>query len=383
MIDQSYTISILQKLVQINSVNPALELGGAGEEEIGKFIFDELNQLGIHAVIDELAPGRVNVTGTIHGKGGGKSLVLNAHMDTVGVKGMVDPFSAKIIDGKLYGRGAYDMKGSIAAILGVAKSVIDNEQQFNGDLIFSFVADEEFESIGAKALVKKMKADAAIVTEPSDLNICLAHRGFGVFKITTHGKTAHGGNHHLGVDANMHMAMLLAELNKLVVELPQSKKHLLCGSASMHIPLISGGNSLFIYSNACTAHIERRTLPGESESQVLDELKAAIKKMTDTVPDFKANLEKVIWRSPYEVSADEAIVKSLIASTQSVFDNQPKFIGHNWWEDAAIFGEAGIPTVIIGPRGAGIHEETEWVELDAVIKLAEILNRTSADFCGT
>src|SRR6056297_4097893 len=179
MIDRAYTTQILQKLVQINSVNPGLDPEGPGEKEICDFIEQTLHDLEVQTERDEPAPGRVNVMGRIKGSGGGKSLMLNAHTDTVGVEGMDDPFSGKIEGDKLFGRGSYDMKGSIAAILGAAKALKDNGIKLKGDLILSFVADEEHESIGAQALVKNMTADAAIVTEPTDLHLCLAHRGFG------------------------------------------------------------------------------------------------------------------------------------------------------------------------------------------------------------
>ena len=210
--DTTFTIQTLQKLVQINSVNPGLDPDGPGEEEAGKYIHQTLEDLGIPVETDILAPGRVNVKAQIKGSGGGKSLMLNAHTDTVGVKGMKEPFSGRMDGNRLYGRGSYDMKGSIAAILGAAKALKENDIKLKGNLILSFVADEEHESIGAKALVKNVAADAAIVTEPTDLNLCPAHRGFGIFKITTTGKTAHGGRHKQGIDANMIWVNCFAEL---------------------------------------------------------------------------------------------------------------------------------------------------------------------------
>jgi acetylornithine deacetylase len=372
MIDKDFTIKTLQKLVQINSVNPDLEDGGAGEEEIGRYIFALLEKMGIETEIDEIAPGRFNVTGVIKGEGTGPSLMLNAHMDTVGVKGMADPFSAKISDGKLFGRGAYDMKGSIAAILAAAKSIKEERISLKGDLVLSFVADEEYESIGAQALVKKIKTDTAIVAEPTNLNICTAHRGFGIWKINTKGKTAHGGNHHLGVDANMNMGLLLAELHKRSKVLPEKKKHPLCGEGSMHIPMISGGRSLFIYSDECAIRLERRTLPGEKKELIETDLLKIIKKLRDRHPGFEAEIESLIWRSPYEIDRSASIVKNLEKAIAGITGKHPKIIGHTWWEDSAIFGEAGIETVIFGPIGGGIHEDVEWVETDSVVKLAGI-----------
>lgn len=381
IIDSDFTTKTLQKLVQINSVNPQLDSSGAGELEIGRYIHKLLQEFEADSVMDEIKPGRVNVTGRIKGVGTGKSLMLNAHMDTVGVKGMVDPFSGKIENGKLYGRGAYDMKGSIAAILAVAKAMHDHKIQLNGDLVFSFVADEEHESIGAQELIKTIKADAAIVTEPTNLAICTAHRGFGIFKITTEGKTAHGGNHHLGVDANSLMGYLLAEISEWSKTLSGHKLHPLCGEASIHVPLIKGGRSLFIYSHECEICAERRTIPGETQKEVTQELQKLVESASGKDDRFNAIIEPILWRSPYEISPDSTIVKKLEDAYIKKNQIKPEYIGHTWWEDSAIFGEAGIETVIIGPKGGGIHEDVEWAELDSVSDLGEILLNTALLFC--
>ncbi|REL33298.1 M20/M25/M40 family metallo-hydrolase [Rhodohalobacter sp. SW132] len=382
MVDRKFILKTVQDLVQINSVNPGLEEDGKGEAGVARYISKILDDLKIPYEIDELGPDRVNITGIIEGTGGGKSLVLNAHMDTVGVEGMSDPFSGKIEGDKLYGRGAYDMKGSISAIVGVAKAVKDHRVKLKGDLILSFVADEEFESIGANALIQKISADAAIVTEPTNLELCMAHRGFCVFKITTEGKTAHGGCHNEGVDANLKMGALLVELNKLANHLQKERKHPLCGEASMHVPMISGGRSLFIYSNSCTIHVERRTIPGETPSGVEQELKQIIRKIQDKDPEISASLELMMWRSPYEAEEGIGIVAAADTAAEGVFGKKLKRTGHTWWEDSAIFGEAGIETIIIGPKGGGIHEEVEWVELDSIHQLAELLLSTAKKFCS-
>lgn len=383
IIDTTYVTQTLQKLVQINSVNPGLDPDGPGEAEIATFICDALSDLNITFKKDTFAPGRVNVTARIKGSRDSPTLMLNAHTDTVGVTGMDDPFSGRIDGNKLYGRGSYDMKGSIAAILGTAKALKENDIQLNGDLILSLVADEEHESIGAQALIKHITADAAIVTEPTDLNLCLAHRGFGIFRITTEGKTAHGGRHKQGVDANMNMGLLLAELHSLSKRLPDENSHPLCGEASLHVPLISGGRSLFVYSNQCTIHAERRTIPGETQEQVAKEFQSIIDRLSNKHPNFGATLETEIWRSPYEVDSSSAIVSATKKAATGTLGKAPEIIGHTWWEDSAIFGEAGIESVILGPKGGGIHEDVEWVELDSVRRLAEILYRTAIGYCGS
>lgn len=382
MIDEKYTIEILQKLVRINSVNPSLEADGPGEQEIAEFIHDELSKLGIFSEIDVLAPNRANVTAVFKGSGGGRSLMINAHTDTVGVAGMTDPFSGDVVDGKLYGRGSYDMKGSIAAMMGVAESLIRHPEILKGDLILSFVADEEYESIGAQAFVEKYKPQAAIVTEPTDLGVCIAHRGFAVFKITTKGKTAHGGNHKQGVDANARMGLFLKKIYELSDRLPDEKSHPLCGEASVHVPLMEGGRSLFIYAHESTIHLERRLIPGETLEQIYTELNDLIQEVKNEEPTFKADVELIIWRSPYEVSEEALIVRHLKQAARKTSGYDHKVMGHSWWEDSAIFGDAGIETVIIGPAGAGIHEDVECVDISSIAKLALILRSTVLSYCN-
>lgn len=378
MTNSNFITDTLIDLVAINSVNPHLEEGGKGEAAIGDYIYHKLRSFGFDSSIEPISPGRVNVVGRWKGKGDGKSLIINAHMDTVGVNGMSEPFSPKLVEGKLYGRGAYDMKGSIAAMLGMAKAIAENKEVLAGDLILTFVADEEYESVGTQQLLQKVKADACIVTEPTDLQICLGHRGFGVYEITTEGKIAHGGHHQIGIDANMQMGLVLNELNALSKELAH-KKHPLCGEASLHVPLIKGGQSLFIYSGQCTVQVERRTIPGEEEKEVYGEIDKILNRLSSSDPKFKASMKQLIWRNPYEISNEADIVKSLQQAMKG--SNSTNFIGHTWWEDSALFGKAGIETVIIGPKGGGIHQPIEWVDLESVSKLASILYDTALNFC--
>ena len=379
MIDEAFITKTLADLVKINSVNPALEKGAPGEAEIGTYIFNILSSLNFECTINTISPGRVNLVAKRRGSGNGQSLMLNAHMDTVGVEGMANPFGSVIRDGKLYGRGAYDMKGSIAAILGMAKIVSENNINLSGDLILTFVADEEHESLGAFELIKNIKADACIVTEPTDLKICLGHRGFGVYEITTEGKVAHGGLHREGVDANLKMGLVLNELNQLSKQLSSENTHPLFGERSLHVPLINGGQSLFIYAGACTAHVERRTLPGETQVEVFEELQNMLRQLNKQDKSFKATLKQKIWRDPYEIKRESKIVDVLNKSVLPYC--APEYIGHTWWEDSGIFGAAGIPTVIIGPKGGGIHQHEEWVDLESVFSLTGILLKTVTNFC--
>lgn len=380
-IDEAFIVKTLQDLVRIDSVNPGLVPEGAGEAEIADYIADTLRRCHLEPIVYELKPGRYNVAAVLKGKGSGRSLMLNGHMDTVGVEGMADPFSAEIRSGRLYGRGAQDMKGSLAAMIAVFKTLIDSKIQLGGDLILAAVADEEYNSIGTEALIKHHRPDAAIVAEPTDLNLCLAHRGFAVFEFETKGRAAHGGRYQEGIDANLRMGRILAELERLSLNLLKRKGHPLLGPPSLHVPLIRGGSGLFVYSDNCKISVERRTIPGESREILLREMEEIIARLSQEDKSFQARVRPVFHRNAYEVSPDAEIVKLVTETASRVLGKPPKTIGHHWWEDSALLAESGAETVIIGPRGAGLHTHEEWVDIASVVDLTKILIRTAVLYC--
>lgn len=376
-VDSHFIKNTLIDLVRINSINPSLENNAQGERPIAEYISQQLRTLGWDTKAHTIRDHRLNVVGIRKGKGSGKSLMINAHTDTVGISGMDNPFAAKVEQGRLMGRGAYDMKGSIAAMLGVAKALTDLNETFQGDLILTFVADEEYESIGTEFLLHDYTADACIVTEPTDLRVCLGHRGFAVYEISTFGKTAHGGLHKEGIDANLKMGKVLSQLDHLSNDLSHRSHHLF-GEASLHVPLIKGGQSLFIYSNQCRINVERRTLPGESRETTRNELQKMLDTIREDDTSFRSELKELIWRNPYQIERDATIVGCLSDSL-----NKPaEYIGHTWWEDSGLFGQAGIETVIFGPKGGGIHQVEEWVDLESVYELSGILLATARSYCN-
>lgn len=388
IIDQAYLIRTAADLVSIDSTNPALTAEGAGEAEIGAYTARALETLGMTVTCFEVAPGRVNVVGLLKGSGGGRSLLLNAHMDTVGVEGMrIEPFGSEIRDGKLYGRGAQDMKGSLAAMLAAAKGLIDAGVQLQGDLYLTAVADEEHASIGSDHLVTQVSADAAIVTEPTDLAICRAHRGFIWYDIETFGRAAHGSRFQEGIDANMHMGRFLASLGQLETDLRNRTPHPLVGPPSLHAATLHGGSAISIYAAHCLLQVERRTIPGELESQATAELRAILDTLAAADSTFKGAVKAVFQRPPFEVGPEAAIVKELekAVTKQLGGENQgfaPQHTGQTFWTDAAIFAEASMETVLIGPKGYGLHSAEEWVDLKSVADLAAILAETAAGYCG-
>jgi acetylornithine deacetylase len=373
-IDRHYLFSTLADLIRINSINPTLAVGGGGEGEVGDYVATALGSLGLEVRKLESQSGRVSVVGLLQGtnttrKGGGaKSLMLNAHYDTVGIEGMDEPFSAAIRDGKMFGRGSYDMKGSLAAQMAAVKSIVDSGEPLRGDLVIAAVADEEYGSIGTTDVIRHIKTDAAIVTEPTAARICLAHKGYLWIEIETIGRAAHGSKFESGIDANMLMGRFLSKLDNLEKELRARLPHPLLGPPSLHAAMIKGGEGLSTYAASCKLQIERRTIPGETEAQVIAELKA--------IAD-NASVRSYFVRDPFEIARDAEIVRALHRAIP-----QAEFIGDTPWMDAALLQAAGIETVVFGPAGGGAHAAVEWVELESVVQVAEILARTAMDYCG-
>ena len=247
-IDRDYTLATLARLVQINSINPTLAPGAPGEAGIAGFIVESLRGCGLTAEILEPVPGRTSVLGRLAGTGGGRSLMLNAHCDTVDVQGMAEPFSGAIRDGKLYGRGSYDMKGSLAACMAAAKALKDGEAGLRGDVLVAAVADEEYGSLGTSDMITRVKPDGAIVTEPTALEVCLAHKGYLWIQVEVTGRAAHGSKFQYGIDANMKMGQFLARLSELERDLRARPPHPLVGPPSLHAALLNGGTGLSTYA---------------------------------------------------------------------------------------------------------------------------------------
>ncbi|MBI4641715.1 MAG: ArgE/DapE family deacylase [Candidatus Tectomicrobia bacterium] len=381
-VNEDLTLKLLRDLVAINSINPSLVPGGAGEKAMALYIAAYLSSLGLDVREQEAAPGRPNVIGILKGKGGGKSLALNGHMDTVSVEGMETPFQLRIDGGKAYGRGAFDMKGSLAAMLSATEALVTNDVLLRGDLIVTAVVDEEYASIGTDALVKEYHPDAAIVTEPTGLTIVTAHKGFVWIEVETVGKAAHGSRPMDGIDAIMKMGLFLTELDKLEQALRQGRSHPLVGTASLHASLIDGGRELSSYPDRCRLQIERRTIPGEKVEETVREIEAIIHYLSLHDSTFQASSRAFFLRSPFEVPKDETIVQSLHKQVKAITGSPPIYTGQSFWADSAIFSDAGIPTVMFGPGGAGAHSLTEYIEIDQLMTCTQILIETIKDFCG-
>lgn len=380
-IDREYLAKTLTRLVQINSVNPLLAPGAPGESEIAAFIAESLASIGLETQTYEPEPGRTSVVGMLAGSGGGRSLMLNAHCDTVDIQGMAEPFSGSLRDGKVYGRGSYDMKGSLAACMAAAQALVTLNLPLRGHLLIAAVADEEYGSLGTRDLINHVQVHGAIVTEPTALNTCLAHKGYLWIEVEVEGHAAHGSRFELGIDANLRMGRFLAKLEILEQELRNRRPHPLVGPPSLHAAMLSGGTGLSTYAASSKVQIERRTIPGETEAQAVAEIQAIVAALVAQDPSFSAKVRPFCVREPFEVSAFAHIVEVVDRTAESVLGRPAVHMGDTPWMDAALLQAAGIETVVIGPEGYGAHASEEWVDFESVVKLAKILAKAALEYC--
>jgi acetylornithine deacetylase len=357
---------LLIRLVALDSTNPDLVPGGAGEAAIGRYVAGWLKRAGLEVSVEEVGPGRLNVTALARGDGEGPTLLLLAHTDTVGVGAMEHPHEPRVEDGRLYGRGAYDMKAGLAASMSAAAAVRD----LAGDVVVAAVCDEEAGALGTRALIEQnLRIDAAIVTEPTDLAVAVAHKGFAGFEIETAGRAAHGSQPGLGVDAILAMGPIMVELRALDERLRRGRTHPLLGTESLHASLIEGGQESSTYPERCLLTGEWRTLPGRTDAE--RELREAVGRS-----GADAEVRLLFGGEPFEAPADHEIVQLLRDRSGG------EVIGVPYWADSALLAAAGFPTVLFGPSGAGAHASVEWVDLASVKRTRDVLIAVAEDFCG-
>lgn len=382
MNDQAETAALLAELVRIDSVNPDLIAGARGEGEIAAFIAEWATREGLEAQIQEAAPGRPNAIVMARGSGGGKNLMLNGHIDTVGVAGMGEPFAARVEGNRMYGRGVYDMKAGIAASLMTARRA--RALGLRGDVIVTAVADEEVASIGTQAILAEMRrwpADAVIVTEPTELALAVAHKGFVWFDVETHGVAAHGSRPHLGVDAVVKMGKVLVEVEAYDRMLRATPGHRYLGSGSMHAGVIQGGQEPSSYPACCKLQLERRTVPGESPELVEAQLQAILDRCAGADSTFRATLARGLAREAFDVAEDAPFVRLCRQCLAEVTGQPAQVGGVSFWADSALFAAKGLPAVLLGPKGEGAHAVVEWIDLDSLQQCADVYTAVAREFC--
>ncbi|MCS3656058.1 M20/M25/M40 family metallo-hydrolase [Salinibacter ruber] len=385
-IDPDSVEDTLADLVRIDSTNPALgaDERGAGEAGLAAYIADRMHDIGLDVDHWEPAPGRPNVVGVLSGDGDGRSLMWNAHTDTVGVEGMDAPFTPVRQNGRLYGRGAQDMKGSLAAQLIAARTLRESDTSLSGDVLVAAVADEEHKSIGTEALVDRYDADGAVVTEPTDLELVRAHKGFVWIDIRTQGRAAHGSRPAEGIDANMHMGRVLSKLEALNRSLSSDEAHALVGPPSLHAGQLRGGDAPSVYAAECHLRMERRTVPGESAEDALEEVQTVLHELSEADDAFEAEAEIAFSRGTLKTPADATVASATRAGLSRTLAPNTSLAdtGASFWTDAALLSAAGTETVVLGPKGAGLHTTEEWVDLASVAQLAEVLVHTARRYCA-
>ena len=372
---------LLRDIVRIDSRNPSLVPGAPGEGRVARAIADTLSAWGLDARLVEAAPGRPNVVATLAGSGGGPSLLFNGHMDVVDVEGMTHaPFDAFDRDGRVFGRGASDMKGGVAAMCAAAARL---GGALRGDVIVTAVVDEEWQSLGTSALMASgLRADAAIVTEPTRLGIMPAHKGFVWLEVTVRGRAAHGSRWDIGVDAIRYAGLLLAELDRVDADELSRRTHPLLGRASLHASTIEGGIGLSTYPDRCVVRIERRTIPGEQTADVERETVDACNRIRARRPDFDADVRVMFSQPPSDVPPDAPVVSAL-RDVLSARGMSTALTGMSAWTDAALLNAAGVPAICFGPGDMGLaHAAEEYIDAAEVERATDVLVDLARSWCN-
>ena len=378
MVPRGDAVALTRALVAVDSRNPVIAPGGPGEGAAATVLAEVLRDWGFDVELHEVVPGRPNVVART-GRRGGRALMFNGHLDVVGTDGMIHPpFDAAVRDGRIYGRGSADMKAGIAAMCAAAARAASAT---NAELVIAAVIDEENESLGTRALVERgVRADAAIVTEPTRLTIMPAHRGFVWVEIEVKGRAAHGSRYDIGVDAIRHAGLLLADLDDFEETTLATRTHPLLGHASLHASLVQGGIGMSTYPDRCVLSLERRTVPGETTESVIAELRDAFTRITARRASFDASLRLITAQGPSDVSPDAPIVRAL-ANAMTAEGLTPTVEGMSAWTDAAILNEAGIPAICFGPGDISLaHSAEEFVPIAEIEQATAVLTRMALAF---
>src|SRR4051794_19312159 len=346
---------------------------------MARYVVDWARHNLLQADVLEATHGRPSVVVRAPGWGGGRTLMLCAHTDTVGVDGMADPHTPRVEGDRLHGRGAYDMKSGLAAALIAVREL--SRSGLAGDVVLAAVADEEHASLGVQEVLGSVRADAAIVTEPTELELIVAHKGFVWIEIELHGRAAHGSRPEEGVDAIVGAGPLLTALGALDGALA-ARTHPTLGRGSVHASLIEGGAEMSSYPARCLLGLERRTLPGESAAAVEAEVGEIVAAATGANPGLEASQRTLLVREPFEVSHDADVVRAVGAAAAGVLGAAPPLAGAPYWADAAFIAAAGIPTVMFGASGEGAHAVEEWVSIEDTVKVVRTLIAAAGRLCA-
>jgi acetylornithine deacetylase len=374
-------VALAADLVRIDSSNPTLAPDGAGETKIADYCTAWLSARGFTASWLESRPARPSVVATGSGTGGGRSIMLNGHLDTVSLTSYDgDPLDPIIENGRLHGRGSYDMKAGIAALMIAAARV--HRHPHRGDIVLALVADEEDASTGTEEVLAHTRADAAIVAEPTGLDLITCHKGFVWADVTLTGVAAHGSRPDLGIDAIVKAGAFLTGLDRLATDLGTRPGHPVLGAGSVHAGLVSGGQETSSYPDRCRISVERRTVPGECTATLVTELRAILDPIVAGQPDLDYTIAPGLERKPLDGDPTQGVTPALATAVAAVAGRPARHRGEAFWTDAALLSDAGIPAVLFGVDGGGAHAAAEWVDLDSLYVATSVLERAVFAWCA-
>jgi len=363
------------------------------EERVAAVLAEWLAERGVEATLDPAAPGRPNVIASVDGRKPGRHLVLCGHTDTVPLNAG-DPgagFSAEIRDGALWGRGACDMKGGLAAMAAATAALASTRLLAAGELTFAAIADEEMQSLGAERLVDSgLQADGAIVGEPTGNRLALGHRGLEWLEISFHGRAAHGGTPSAGINAVSGAARFVRLLEDELLPALAARATGPIGPPTLNVGTIHGGDQPSTVAAECTVSIDRRTVLDETFEQVLAELESLLDRVRAATPGLTTSVRRVpggmatlehraTWLPP-----DHALSRAVADARREVLGASDEPTIFPAWTDAALLSRfARIPSVVLGPGDLAVaHSPREHVSLDEVAAAARIYAHAAIAFCG-
>ncbi|KAF4153592.1 hypothetical protein CNMCM6069_000607 [Aspergillus lentulus] len=382
-----HAVGLTQTLTQINSSNPTLSVAdGVGETEIADYLAAWFAHRGIECHRVEPVAGRPSIVGILRGSGGGQSLMFNGHLDTVSLTSYEhDPLSGQLgeKEGKqvIFGRGSLDMKGGLAAALAALAAIKASGRTLCGDVIVAAVSDEEDASQGTRDVIAAgWRADAAVVPEPTMGAIAIAHKGFVWVQVDILGVAAHGSDPQAGEDAILYAGWFLQSLEQYQKRLPIDDT---LGQASLHCGLIKGGQEPSSYPERCTITVEFRTIPAQTNESILEDMNALLSDIAKEKSRFRYAPPRVtVSRPPQKLPADHPLVQKTMACATEVLRNCPEVVSVPFWCDAALLSEVGVPAIVYGPSGAGLHSKEEWVEVDSLQSMSRVFERLIQEFCA-
>ena len=382
-------LELTRELVAIDSVNPSLVPGAPGEARIAAFAAERLDSAGFTVRLLGAAsdPRRVSVIAVREASRRGRTVVLNGHLDTVGVEGMADPFTARIDEDRLHGRGASDMKGGVAGLIVAAEQLAAADVP--GRIIVALVADEEDGSVGATQLIDDLTGtatttDLCLIAEPTWLDLAVAHRGYALVKAEFRGAAAHSSQPQEGVDAIRPLGELLVAVTRRDAVLRRRPPHPLLAHGSLMATVVHAGSAPFTVAAAAEAWIERRTLPGEADTVALDEVRELVDEVGGAV-GLESAAQLVIARDAWQADATGAAAEfsNLLAQALgAAASRMPARVGAPYWMESALWQAAGVPTVVCGPAGGGLHAVDEWVDIAQLQRFPVAVVDAVARFLG-